>query len=85
MATSIVNGTHSVLGTDERLERLVQLERLGLTSFLAALTVDKLYEHEIAEAQSKLAKFEVKLAEFETQYEMASDDFFSAVPSRPDG
>ena len=76
MATVLANGTNAGLGTDERLERLAKLARLGLTSSLVAVTIDKLYAHEIAEARSKLAGFEAELAEFETQYEMTSDDFF---------
>ena len=76
MTVVIAHDTHVGLGTDERLERLAKLERLGLTSSLVAVTIDKLYEHEIAEARSKLEGFEVELAEFEAQYEMSSDDFF---------
>lgn len=76
MTTAVANGSHVMLGTDERLERLAQLERLGLTSSLVAVTIDKLYEHEIAEARSKLEGFEAELAEFEFQYDMTSDDFF---------
>ena len=76
MAATVANGTHVVLGTDERLERLAKLERLGLTSSLVAVTIGKLYAHEIAEARKKLKEFEVELAEFETQYEMKSDDLF---------
>jgi hypothetical protein len=47
-----------------------------VTAKVEAVTIDKLYEHEIAEARSKLEGFEVELAEFEAQYEMSSDDFF---------
>jgi len=63
------------LATDERLTRLAELARLGLTSPLVAVTIDKLYDHEITEAQNKLSELEADLAEFEAQYEMSSDDF----------
>jgi len=76
MTTTVVNGTQPALATEERLERLAQLERMGLTSSLVAVTIDKLYEHEITEARRKLAGFAVELAEFEAQYEMTSAEFF---------
>ena len=76
MTAITVNGTATALATDERLERLAQLERLGLTSSLVAVTIDKLYTHEIAEARRKLEEFKAELAEFEVQYKMASAEFF---------
>lgn len=81
MTTTVVNGTQTALATEERLERLAQLERMGLTSSLVAVTIDKLYDHEITEARNKLAGFEAELAEFETQYEMPSAEFFQRFQS----
>ena len=81
MTTTVINGTQIALATAERLDRLAQLERMGLTSSLVAVTIDKLYDHEITEARNKLASFEAELAEFETQYEMPSAEFFQRFQS----
>ena len=76
MVTTIENSGQTSLTTDERLERLARLERLGLTSSLVAITIDKLYEHEVTEAQIQLKQLEADIADFETQYEMHSELFY---------
>lgn len=67
MAIIPVKETFTVLTTDER---------LGLASPLVEITVNKLYQHEIAEARSQLEQLEADLAEFETQYEITSNESY---------
>ncbi len=66
----------SVNTTAQRLSTLAHLYQQGQTSQLIDRTLDKLLAYEAEQSHGQLVVLETDLAEFEQQYEMASDEFF---------
>lgn len=62
--------------TLEKMHRLETIYRRGLRSDLIDRTVDKLIDLEQARAMRELAELDQRLAAFEQQYQLASDEFY---------
>jgi len=62
--------------TAQRLHILSQIYEEGQASELMDRTLEKLFTYEAEQCQRQLAQLESDLANFETKYNMSSDDFY---------
>jgi len=63
--------------TLEKLQGLEQLYRQGFRSDVVDQTIDKLLALEIQRAQREQRDLESSLADYEAQYQMASEEFYT--------
>lgn len=63
-------------GTVARLRRLVDLYERGYQSTLVDQTVGKLFALEIKQAKAELQRLDERMAQYEHQYRMSSEEFY---------
>ena len=68
--------THKPTDVADRLLALARLYREGQASELMGRTLDKLLAQEIERSQAQLGQLQTDLRSFETQYDLASDEFY---------
>lgn len=73
--TIITDANHPHDSIAERLSRLAQLYQAGQASPLIVRTIDKLFALELEISRAQFEELQADLAEFEAQYNMASQDF----------
>lgn len=64
-----------------KIEGLEQLYRSGYRSEVVDLTIDKLIALEVAAAQREMESLRERLASFEREYKLATDEFFQRFQS----